>query len=51
MCFHDIASLLSRASVSTTFLSACGRGESLRTVTCLKTVAGVRKGIRPVKYC
>ena len=37
----------SRASSSTTILKNCGRGESLWTTTCLKTVVG---GRLPVKY-
>ena len=36
--FQDVVFLSSRASYSTTFLKNCGRGESLGTTTCLKTV-------------
>ena len=36
--FQDIVFLPSRASVFTTFLKNCGRGESLKTSTCPKTV-------------
>ena len=46
MGFHDVAFLPSRASFSTIFLRTCGRSETLRTTT----VAGVSKGIVPVKY-
>ena len=37
-----------RASFYTTFLNICGRGESLGTTTCLKTVVGVIMGMLPV---
>ena len=47
---HDVAFLPSRASFSTTFLKNCGRGESLRTTTCLEAVVGVSTGMLPVKY-
>ena len=50
MGFQDLAFLPSRACFFTTFLTNCGRGESLVTTTCLKTVAGVNKGLLPVKY-
>ena len=50
MGFQDIAFLPTRASFSTTFLKNCGRGESLGTTTCPKTVVGVSKGMLPVKY-
>ena len=36
--------------VFTTFLKNCGRGESLGTTLCLKTVVGVSKGMLHVKY-
>ena len=48
--FQDVEYLPSRASFFTTFLKNCGRGESLRTTTCLKAVVGVSKGMLPVKY-
>ena len=35
---------------STTFLTNCGRGESLRTATYPLTVVGVSKGMLPVEY-
>ena len=44
MDFLDVAFLLSRASITTTFLKNCGRGESLGTTTCLTTVAGEKHG-------
>ena len=40
MGFQDVAFLPSPASFSTTFLINCGRGESLRTATCIVTVVG-----------
>ena len=39
MVFLDVAFLPSRAISFTTFLKNCGRGESLGTTTCPKTVA------------
>ena len=42
--FHDVTFLLSRASFSTIFLKNGGRGESLETATCPKTVAWGRIG-------
>ena len=50
MVSQDVAFLPSRDSFSTTFVKNCGRGESLRTTTCLKTVVRVSKGMLPVKY-
>ena len=50
MGIHDAAFLPSRATMSTTFHKSCGRGESLRTTTCPKTVVGVSKGMLPAKY-
>ena len=48
---HDVAFLPSAASFSNTFLKNCGRGESPRITTCLKTaVEGVSKGMLPVEY-
>ena len=47
---QDVALLPSRACSSTTFFKDCGRGESLRTTTCLKTVVGVSQGILHIKY-
>ena len=40
MAVQDVASLPSEASFSATFLKHCGRGESLGTTTCLRTVVG-----------
>ena len=50
MCFSDETFLPSLARFSTTFLSNCGRGVSLMTITCFKTVAVVSKQMLPVKY-
>ena len=50
MGIYDAALLPSRASIPTTFLKICGRGESLVTTICLKTVVGVNKGMLPVRY-
>ena len=44
MGLQDVAFLPSRASVSTKFLKKCGRGDSLRTTTCLRTVDGGKQG-------
>ena len=49
MGFQDVAFLPSRASFSTTFLKSYGRGESLVTTTCLKTVVGGKQGHAPCK--
>ena len=38
MGFQDVVFLPSRACFSTTFLKNCGRGDSLRTTTCLRNV-------------
>ena len=45
MGFQDVAFLSSRAGFCITFLKNHGRGESLRTTTCLITVVGVSKGM------
>ena len=50
MGFQDVSFLPSRPGLYTTFLTNCGRGESLGTITCLRTVVGVSKGMLPVKY-
>ena len=50
MGFHYVEFLPPPARFCTTFLNKFGRGENLRTTTCLKTVAGVSKGMHPVKY-
>ena len=49
MDFQDVALLPYRASFSTTFPKNCGRGESLRTTICPKTVAGSKHGHVPSK--
>ena len=49
MGFQDVAFMPSQASFSTTFLKKCGRGESLGTTTCLKTVVGGKQGHAPCK--
>ena len=48
--FWDVTFLPTRACFSTTFLNNCGRGESIGTTTCLKTVVGVGKCMIPVEY-
>ena len=50
MTFQDVVLLPPQVSFSTTFLITCGRGESLVSITCLKTVVGVGKGMFPMKY-
>ena len=47
MGFHNVTFLLSEASFSATFLNNCGRGESLRTTTCLRSLVGCRQGHDP----
>ena len=49
MALQGVAFLPSRATFYTTFLHNCGRGESLKTTTCPKTVVGVSKGMMSVK--
>ena len=39
-CFQDVVFMPSKPSFSNSFLKKCGRGESLWTTTCLKTVVG-----------
>ena len=41
MGFYDVVFLPSQASFSATFQKNCVRGESLVTITCLKTVVGI----------
>ena len=48
--FHDAAFLLSPANSYTTFCINCGRGESLGTATCPKTVDRTSKVMLPEKY-
>ena len=50
MGFQGVEFLPSKGSFSTTFLNNCGTGESLKTITCAKTVVGVSKGMLPEKY-
>ena len=45
MDLQDVAFRPFQVSFSTIFLNNCGRGESLRIVTCLTTVVGVSKGM------
>ena len=49
MGFQDVAFLPSQASYYTTFLRNYGRGESLGTATCLRTVVEGRQGYPPCK--
>ena len=49
MCFHDVAFLLSRATLSTTFHKNCDGSESLVAYTYLETVVGVEEGHAPCK--
>ena len=45
----DVAFLPSRASSYTTFLTHCGRGESLGITICTKTVVEGKQGHAPCK--
>ena len=49
MGFPDVAFQPFRASLFTTLLKNCGRGESLETTTCPKTVVGGKQGHAPWK--
>ena len=49
MGFQNVALLPSRASISTTFLEDCGRGESLGTTKYLKAAIGGKQGHDPCK--
>ena len=49
MAFQDVMFLPSRNRFFTMFLKYCGRGESLVTTTCLRTVDGGRQGHAPFK--
>ena len=49
MSFWDVALLSYRASIPTTFLKHCSRGESLATATCLGAVVGGKQGHAPCK--
>ena len=49
MDIQDVPFLPSGASSSNTYLRTCGGGESLRTTTCPKTVAGVNQEHAPGK--
>ena len=49
MDFLDLAFLPSRASFHTTFLRNCGRGDCLRTATCLSTLFGGKQGHAPCR--
>ena len=44
MAFQDVAFLSSLTSVAATFLKYCGRGERLRSTTCLRTVVVGKHG-------
>ena len=48
--FSGCMFLPSRPGLYTTFLKNCGRGESLETPTCPRTVVGVSKGMLAVKF-
>ena len=47
MGFQYVAFLPSRASSHTIFLKNCGRGEGLRTTTCLRSVDGGKQWPAP----
>ena len=47
--FHDVEFLSSSAGFCTTFLKNCGRGESLWTNTCHRTVFGGLQGLAVCK--
>ena len=49
MGFQNVALLPSSACLSITFLKNCGRGEDLRTDTCLEAVVGISKDMLPIK--
>ena len=49
MGLQGVAVQPSRAGFSTTFLKSCGRGESLGTTTCHKTVVQGRQEHAPFK--
>ena len=49
MSFLDVAFLPSLASFSTTFHKNCGKGDSLRTTSCLRTVVEAKQGHAPYK--
>ena len=44
VCNHPVA-------MGRLFLRKCGRGDGLRTTTCLNTLVGISNGMLPVKYC
>ena len=50
MGLKDVVFLLSRSSFHITFHINSGRGESLRTTRCRKTVLGISHGMLPVNY-
>ena len=50
MGFQHVAFLPCRATLSTTFLKHCGRGESLGSTTCHKSVVEVSMGMLSVRY-
>ena len=45
-----MVSCIFMGAFSTTFHKKCGTGVSLEIVICLRSVAGVRKGMLTVKY-
>ena len=49
MVFLDAAFFSYHASFFTIFLENCGRGESLRTSTCHRSVSGGMQGYAPCK--
>ena len=49
MGFQYVNLLLFRGSFSATFRKDCGRGECLKTTTCLIYVVGVKLGHAPCK--
>ena len=50
MGFQDVAFLPTKSSFSTTFLKNRGRGESLVTTTCPKTLVKEKQKHAPAKY-
>ena len=41
---HPVIRISATQHIYTTFLEKCGKGESLRSATCLRTVVGGKQG-------